>query len=121
MTKPPSHGLRGLIGRSQIDQGHVVEAIQMLETTLATLPADTAPAVRADMLAKLGRAYYRNLDWQKALDTAEQALIVAEKYRLLFTLGEAMVTKATALQMGSRPVEALALFKAGLGDREARR
>ena len=110
----PIARLRGLIGRSQIDQGHVVDAIQMLETTLAELPADTAPSIRADMLAKLARAYYRNLEWQKALDTAEQALILAEKYRLLFTLGEAMVTKATALQMASRSVESLALFKAGL-------
>jgi tetratricopeptide (TPR) repeat protein len=106
--------LRGLIGRSQIDQGRVVDAIQMLETTLAQLPADTAPSVRADMLAKLARAYYRNIDWQKSLDTAEQALILAEKYRLLFTLGEAMITKATALQMASRFVESLALFTAGL-------
>jgi tetratricopeptide (TPR) repeat protein len=86
----------------------------MLETTIAGLPDDTEPAVRADMLAKLARAYYRNVDWQHSLETAEQALILAEKYRLLFTLGEAMVTKATALQMASRPVESLALFKEGL-------
>jgi tetratricopeptide (TPR) repeat protein len=106
--------LRGIIGRQQIDQGRVTEAIQMLETALTQLPADADPAARAELLAKLARAYYRNVDWQRSLETAEQALILAERHRLLYTLGEALVTKATALQMGSRPVESLALFKEGL-------
>jgi tetratricopeptide (TPR) repeat protein len=106
--------LRGMLGRTLIQQGRVEDAISELETTLSSLPDDADPQVRADVLAKLARAYYRNLDGQRSLEVVDRALVLAEHNRLLTTLGEAMVSKGTALQMVSRPLEALALYKAGL-------
>jgi class 3 adenylate cyclase/predicted ATPase len=105
---------RGLLGTTLIDQGRVLDTITELEATLAELPEDVEAAVRADVLAKLARAYYRNTDPQRSLEAADKALAIAEQGRLLTTLGEAMVSKGTALFMDSRPLEAIALMRAGL-------
>jgi class 3 adenylate cyclase/predicted ATPase len=105
---------RGLLGTVLIDQGRVVDAIYELETTLAGLPEDIEAAVRADVLAKLARAYYRNLEAAPAIEAADKALAIAERHRLLQTLGEAMVSKGTAMFMSNRPLEAIALLRAGL-------
>ena len=71
----------------------MVDAIPSSKRPWPTCQPLPQPAVRADMLAKLARAYYRNVEPAKSLDTADQALFMAEKHRLLFTLGEAMVTR----------------------------
>jgi tetratricopeptide (TPR) repeat protein len=105
---------RGLLGTILIYQGRVVDAISELEATLAELPEDIEAAVRADVLAKLARAHYRNTDAQRSLEVADEALVIAERDRLLTTLGDAMVSKGTALWMASRPLEAIALLSAGL-------
>jgi tetratricopeptide (TPR) repeat protein len=105
---------RGLLGTTLIDQGRAVDAIDELETARAELPEDIDDAVRADILAKLARAYYRNTDPPPSIEAADQALSIAERNRLFKTVGEAMVSKGTALFMSSRPLEALALLRAGL-------
>ena len=104
----------GLLGTTLINAGQIAAAIGELEMAVAKLPDDIEPAVRADVLAKLARAHYRNLDWQAALAVADQALVIAERERLLATVGEAMVSKGTALEMASRPQEAMALLRSGL-------
>jgi class 3 adenylate cyclase/tetratricopeptide (TPR) repeat protein len=105
---------RGILGIALIDASRVQEAIAELEPAVAELPADADPQVRADALAKLARAYYRNLERERSLKTADQALVIAEHHLLRTTVAEALVTKGTALSMLARSYEAAALLRTGM-------
>ncbi|HUG48539.1 MAG TPA: hypothetical protein VMP67_09015, partial [Candidatus Limnocylindria bacterium] len=105
---------RGVLGTLLIHAQHIQEAIAELEPAVAALPQDTDPQVRADVMAKLARAYYRNLEAQRSVDAAEEALVIAERHALRRTAAEAMVTKGTALSMLSRHHEATALLLGGM-------
>jgi class 3 adenylate cyclase/tetratricopeptide (TPR) repeat protein len=105
---------QGVLGTLLIHAQRVADAIAELEPALAQLPEDAAPAVRADVLTKLARAYYRNLEPQRSLDVIEQALVLAERHSLTQTIAEAVVTKGTALTMLSRHREAILLLRGGI-------
>ncbi|CAN5831399.1 adenylate/guanylate cyclase domain-containing protein [soil metagenome] len=111
---------RGVLGTLLIHSQRIQEAIAELEPAAASLADDADPRVRADVLAKLARAYYRNLEAQRSVDTAEQALIIAEHHALRRTAAEAMATKGTALSMLGRGLEATPLLRGAmdLGRRE---
>ena len=105
---------RGVLGTILIHGQRIQEAIAELEAAVAALPEEADPQVRADALAKLARAYYRNLEPQRSVDTADQAMVLAEHHSLLRTVGEAMVTRGTALSMLNRNQEALVLTRGGM-------
>jgi class 3 adenylate cyclase/tetratricopeptide (TPR) repeat protein len=105
---------QGVLGTLLIHAQRVGDAIAELEPALAELPEDAAPEVRADVLAKLARAYYRNLEPRRSLEVVEQALDLAERHSLTRTIAEAVVTKGTALTMLSRHREAIFLLRGGI-------
>jgi class 3 adenylate cyclase/tetratricopeptide (TPR) repeat protein len=106
-------GARAVLGTVLIHAQRIRDAIAELELASTQLPDDAEPTVRADVLAKLARAYYRNLEPQRALETADQALIVAEEHGLLQTAADALVSKGTALTMLNRRQESVALLRGG--------
>jgi class 3 adenylate cyclase/predicted ATPase len=105
---------RGVLGTVLVHAGHPAAAVKELEAAVAELPDDTEASTRGDVLAKLSRAYYRNLQLSRSIEVADEALAIGEHHRLLGTLAEAMVSKGTALSMSARPIEALALLRGGM-------
>jgi class 3 adenylate cyclase/predicted ATPase len=104
---------RAVLGTVLIHAQRIGDAIAVLELAMAQLPEDAEPAIRADVLAKLARAYYRNLDAKRSVEIADQALTVGEQHVLLRTVADAMVSKGTALTMLRRRQESIALLRAG--------
>ena len=105
---------RGVLGTSLIHASHIQAAIEELEKARTELPENAAAATRADVLAKLARAYYRNVESKRSLAVADEALVIAQAGELRQTIAEALVTKGTALSMERRLYEALALLRAGI-------
>ena len=106
--------VRGVLGTILIHASHIKAAVEELERAVSELPDDAPAATRADVLAKLARAYYRNLEAKRALATADEALVIAQAGEFRQTIAEALVTKGTALSMEQRLHEALALLRAGI-------
>ena len=105
---------RGVLGTILIHAGRIPEAVVELDGAVADLPEDADLAVRADALAKLARALYRNLMYERSLEIADRALVIAEHNGLRRTLADAMISKGTVLNMLARPHEAIALLRAGV-------
>jgi tetratricopeptide (TPR) repeat protein len=104
---------RTLLGFVLISGNRERPALEELEAGLAELPADIEPALRADMLAKLARAAYRNEDWQRAVTIASEALAIAEQHRLMTVAADALISKGSALDIGLRLIEGLTLLRGG--------
>jgi class 3 adenylate cyclase/predicted ATPase len=105
---------RGVLGRVLINEGRVQEAVHELERALEELPDDAEAIVQGDVMSKLARAYYRNLEKDKSIEMANRALAVAEHHRLPRLAADAMVSKGTALSMISRTLESMVLLRGGL-------
>nr|MDP8904862.1 AAA family ATPase [Chloroflexota bacterium] len=105
---------RVVLAADLIDGARIAEALAELEQARAELTDDVEPAIRAQVLAKLAHAYYRDLQLDRSLEMAEVALTLAEHHRLNRTIAEAMVSRGTALWMSSRQREALVLLRAGM-------
>jgi class 3 adenylate cyclase/tetratricopeptide (TPR) repeat protein len=103
----------GAVGTVLVHMTRIKEAVASLETALTEVPADADPQARAEVLAKLSRALYRNLEPVRAIEFADQALVLAEHHRMQRIVAEAMVSKGTALVFVGRPLEALALLHGG--------
>jgi class 3 adenylate cyclase/tetratricopeptide (TPR) repeat protein len=104
---------RTLLGHIYVWSNRETDGLAELQAALAELPADIEPALRADTLAKLARAQYRANEWQAAIVTADEALAIAERHRLLAILADAMTSKGTALSIGTRIIEAMTLLRGG--------
>ena len=105
--------IRAVLGADLIHAAMIAEAISELETARAELTDDVEPATRAELLARLAHAYYRNREVEKSLATVEQALVLADQLRLDGVLAEALVTRGTALSMGARTREGLLVLRGG--------
>ena len=104
---------RTLLGYVLIMGSKEKASLSELDAAVAALPADVEPAIRADMLAKLARAAYRNQDWQRAVSIADEAMAIAEQHRLLYVAADAMTSKGSALDIGVRLIEGLTLLRGG--------
>jgi predicted ATPase/class 3 adenylate cyclase len=104
---------RGVLGTLLINAGRIPDAISELEQAVEQLPEDAEPRARARALARLAHAYYRNLEAERALQVADQALVLAEHHGELAITADALASKGTALSFLSRNQEAGALLRTG--------
>ena len=102
-----------LITTGYLEVARTAEAIATLEAALEVCTGmDDAPEVVA-LVAGLARAFMQNDD-PRALETAERALVVAERIPLPAILAEALVTKASVLDLGGHRLEGIALMRGAI-------
>ena len=94
---------RGALGIVLISQSRIPEAIAETEHALADLPEEAPVEVRAELLARLARAYYRGLEDVRAVEVAEEALKLSEPRLLDGITAEAFIARGTALTSMYRP------------------
>ncbi len=102
-----------VLGDALIDAGDPGGAVARLETVLAELPP-TAEADRVPVLTNLARAHYRNNAPQRAIDTADQALPLAERHQLGRLIANLLNNKASGLAYVGRYREAVALMQGAI-------
>jgi class 3 adenylate cyclase/tetratricopeptide (TPR) repeat protein len=100
--------LRGVI---LLDAARIAEARDALEATLAGLDDDAEPAVRAEILANLSRALMRSGESARAIEVADRALEIAERYDLELIVAETLNNKGSSLGYLGRWREAVALLE----------
>jgi tetratricopeptide (TPR) repeat protein len=103
----------GLLGRILLDNGHLTEAVVMMEKELPAERADGADS--AEVLANLSRGYMRLDRNQEAIDTADRALKVADPHNLERIVAEALINKASSMHRLGRLREAIALHETAVG------
>ncbi len=82
-----------------------------MESGLATV-GDTDQDAAAEVLANLSRAYMRSGQNQKAVETADRALNIAEHHNLVRVVAEALINKGSSLDnLSGRRREAVALLE----------
>ncbi len=104
-----------LMGRILLDNGHLPEAVAFMEQELSTVAEGSDSPESAEVLANLSRAYMRTEQNQRAIDTADRALKVAEPQNLERIVTEAFINKASSLHRRGRLREALALHVSAVG------
>ena len=102
------------LGLTLIDAGRVGEAVPVLESGLAAMPAELAEEVRASLLTNLSRALFRNEQPARAIEVADLALAIAERLDLEELIAEAFNNKAAALGYVGRNRESVALMEAAV-------
>jgi class 3 adenylate cyclase/tetratricopeptide (TPR) repeat protein len=102
------------LGLTLIDAGRVGEAVPVLESGLAAMPADLVEEVRASLLTNLSRALFRNDQPVPAIEVADRALTIAERLDLEELIAEAFNNKAAALGYIGRNRESVALMEAAV-------
>jgi class 3 adenylate cyclase/tetratricopeptide (TPR) repeat protein len=105
---------RVLVAQGVIQLYSPAEAIEELKQAVNELTEEMEPQVRASVLAELARAYYRNLEPQRSLEVAEQAMVIAEAHDLREVASEVLMTRGTALMMSGRNYEAIAVMREGI-------
>jgi len=103
-----------LLGRILIDAGQLLDAVHELETAVDEHADHLDGDAGALLLATLARAYMRTVDDEKAIDSADRALRVAEKLNLDDVIAEALLNKASAMSTLGRRREARALHEMAL-------
>ncbi len=90
-----------------IGNGQIPRAVAVLEEALANLPAGSDPAAEAAALTHLSRAYMRSYLPDRAIETADRALVVAGRLGLDDLRAEALINRSSALGMLGRDGEAM--------------
>jgi tetratricopeptide (TPR) repeat protein len=98
-----------LMGRILLDNGHLSEAVAFMEQELSTVAEGSDSPESAEVLANLSRAFMRTDQDQRAIDTADRALKVAEPLNLERIVTEAFINKASSMHRLGRLRESLAL------------
>jgi class 3 adenylate cyclase/tetratricopeptide (TPR) repeat protein len=101
----------GSLGSILLDTGRLDEAVAMLEA--AATAATAYPEIRADLLARLARAYMRQVRDEEAVAAADQALAIAEPLRIDRIVAEALVNKGSAMFKMRRLREPVLLVREG--------
>jgi class 3 adenylate cyclase/tetratricopeptide (TPR) repeat protein len=96
-----------------------VQAIAAMEGALAELPDSAPDDVRARLLVNLARALYRNDQPERAVETVDRALPIAERLDLDEVIADAFNHKAAALSYLGRNREAVALIEAAIAMTQA--
>jgi class 3 adenylate cyclase/tetratricopeptide (TPR) repeat protein len=104
----------GVLGAVLMDAHRVSDGAAVLEGAIASLPDDAHEALRADLDARLSRAYFRLRRWNEAVAAADRALVVAERDELEPIIAEALVDKGSALGESGRLREGTALLAAAV-------
>lgn len=101
----------GLLGSVLLDNDVLDEAAALLEGSSER--AEAYPEIRADLLARLARAYMRLTRDEEAVRTADQAIVIAEPLLLDRIVAEAMINKGSALMKLGRLREPRMLLESG--------
>ncbi|MDL2335093.1 MAG: hypothetical protein QFC55_03580, partial [Chloroflexota bacterium] len=91
------------------DNGHLTEAVGFMEQELAGISEESDTPESAEVLANLSRAYIRTDQNERAVDTADRALKLADRQNLERIVTEAFINKASSMHRLGRLREALAL------------
>ncbi len=97
-----------------MDGGQIVETAELLERAIPALPEGTEGPIRARLLAHLSRAYMRLGLHDRAIETADRALLVAEPEDLREVVAEAFINKGSALGYVGRWREGAAILAAAV-------
>jgi class 3 adenylate cyclase/predicted ATPase len=103
--------VEGALGTILIDAGQLSDAVEVLTAALSELPDDSLE-LRAELDARLSRAYMRLSRDDDAIAAADRALATAERRRMTAVVAEAMNNKGGALAGLGRWREAAALLEA---------
>ena len=95
-------------------EGHLEEALDVMEKSLAVLSDEEPDQATAMLAAQLGRTLYFNGRAGDGAVRIEQALTIGETLRLPEVISEAMNTKALILQSSARIEESTLLLKHAL-------
>jgi class 3 adenylate cyclase/predicted ATPase len=101
----------GALGTILIDASQLSDAVEVLTAALSELP-DNSLELRAELDARLSRAYMRLSRHEEAIAAADRALATAERRRMTAVVAEAMNNKGSALSGLGRWREAAALLEA---------
>ncbi len=96
-----------------------VQAIAAMEGALAALPDSAPNDVLARLLANLARAFMRNDQPGRAVETVDRALPIAERLDLDEVIADAFNTKGAALSYLGRTREAVALMEPAIAIAQA--
>jgi class 3 adenylate cyclase/tetratricopeptide (TPR) repeat protein len=99
-----------VLGDALIDSGDPGAAVGRLEAALEELPA-TEEVGRAAVLTNLARAHYRNNQPERAVETADRGLPLAERHELGRLIANLLNNKAAGLAYTGRHQEAIALME----------
>jgi len=105
---------RVLVAQGLIQEARPADAIAELAEEVERQGDDMPAEVRASVLAELARAYYRNLEPERSLAVAEEAMLIAEALDLREVASELLMTRGTALSMVGRPHESIATLREGI-------
>ena len=103
-----------LLGAVLMDGAAIPRAVETLEAAVASAPDDTPAAAKARLLANLSRAVMRDAQWQRAVELADQALLIAEPNDVLDVVADAFNNRAAGLRYSGRGREAAALMEAAI-------
>ncbi len=92
------HGLRGLAARALllVQQGRVLEAIDVLETAESVLPGIEDPFVRTNLLHHMTYTYILAAQYEKGIATSVRAIREAREVGLPFVLDYVLLRRAAA-------------------------
>ena len=107
-----------VLGDALIDSGDPGAAVSRLEAALEELPA-TEEVGRAAVLTNLARAHYRNNQPERAVETADKGLPLAERHELGRLIANLFNNKAAGLAYTGRYQEAIALMEGAVRVAEA--
>ena len=100
-----------LLGRILVDHGRLDDAIEAMEWALSRRLGSEDDDASAALLANLSRAFMRNDDPHRSIETADRALAVAERQNLDAVVAEALNNKGSSLSRLGRSREARALHE----------
>ena len=98
------------LGEVLIDFGDGAAAVVALEAAELAFPEDGAPAVRAELIGNLSRAYMRVNEPRRSVEAADRALEIAEPLGLDRVIAETLNNKGSSLGFLGRNREAVALL-----------
>jgi class 3 adenylate cyclase/tetratricopeptide (TPR) repeat protein len=99
------------LGHVLLNRSRVTEAIEAMESAVRGLAGLEQEPFVAELYAEMGRAYMFALDADRSIEWCDRALAVAERAGLVPVITEALITKGTALSIGRRTLESLALLR----------
>ena len=104
----------GALGSIQMDAGMMDEAVGTLEGAIGGLAPQGSETLRADLEARLSRAFMRIGRDRDAVAAADRALEIAERRRLEAVVTEALINRGAALAALGRWREGAAVLQAAV-------
>ncbi len=107
------------LGGILLNAGRVGEALELIGRPSTEFGPDEAPEGLAYLVGELARAYMRSGRDHEAIEAADRALPIAERFELFEPLAESLNTKGTSLTSIGRMQEGIVLLRGALAISEA--